>query len=161
MSWDSHSDVWIQPWCPHLVASSSGLMSSRSAIPQKRLRVPFSPPGFSLWSVATVCHSARTHGQVCSVFSRRGPGCRLTVKCALLFFFFLVSKLLVAYIFASDLLSGLASSKRCLCNWMFPSRWVSLGTCRRLFSIFTWVISKSEGQGRPMKSSGNLPPHGQ
>lgn len=154
MSWDSPSDVWIQPRCPHLVTSSSDLMSSRSAIPQERLQVPFPPTrvltivcGHSLSSVTLLEHMARS-----AACSPEVVSCADMQSSVHYFFFFLVSRSLVAYVFACGLLSGLASSKRCLCSWVFPSRWLSLGTCGRFFSIFCESSVKVRGRGGPRRA---------
>lgn len=42
LSWDSLSNIWIQPWCPNLVTSSSGLISSSPAVPHERISRAFS-----------------------------------------------------------------------------------------------------------------------
>ena len=65
MSWDSPSDVRIQPRCPHLVAFSLvSHPSGKTAGPFLSTRVlP------TVWPQFVVSHSARTRGRVCSLFS--------------------------------------------------------------------------------------------
>lgn len=158
LSWDSLSNIWIRPWCPNVVTSSSGLISSSPAIRHERISRAFSllVSHHHLWPQLAVSHSVRVCGQIGSQFSTSGLICSSIFKWVLLFF--PLSTSLVAYIFSCDLLLSLVSSKRCSYFWVFPSRLVSLGICWGLFNILMGAINRNEEQGWSMEElCGSLP----